>query len=252
MNALVGLILASALAVPAPEQKDVPKDVDKLQGVWKVTSATSRGTQMPAALLQAPSLTLVVVGDQYVFSTHAGAFTLDPAKGTVDFDVKAGRYKGKMVPGRYALAGESLKLIMPTSLLNPVRPAEAKPGDEPVGITYTFERDGKATKEQAEALLKDRTTALPDKKGFGVQGAPGAGVPGGGAPGGGAPGGGAPGAGVPGGGAPGAGGFAGGKGGAAGPAATMQMIERILERLERIEQRLDAMEKKLAAPREQK
>jgi len=136
----------------------------------------------------------------------------------MNFDVKAGRYKGTAIPARYWLKDDTLKLFLPSSLLNPMPVPEPKAGEDPVGIVYTLQLDGKATKDQAETLLKDRTAALPDKgpAGFGVAAK--------------------------------GGGF-----GAAMPAAvTQQLLERILERLERVEQRLDAMEKKLAAPRGQK
>jgi len=172
----------------------------------------SRGTSIPADRLEGPTNTLVVVGDRYFLMTHAGTLALDSAKNTIDFDVKNGRYNGTVLPSRYELKEDTLKIILPTSLLKPIRVPEPKPGENPEGIVLTLQRDGKATKQQAEAMLKDRTDALPDKAPAGFGGA----IPFGG------------GKGVA---------KGGGFGGAMPAAATQQLLERILERLERIEQR---------------
>jgi len=239
MNALAYLLVSVALAVPAGDEKKAPKDTDKLQGLWQVTAAVRNGAPAPnPANFGNSSYTLVIVGDRYVFMMHGGTFTLDTEKGYMDLQVNAGRYSGKTVPCRYELKEDTLTLTMPLSLVNPVRVPERKPGDDPVGIVYTLKRNGKASKEDAEKALKDRTAALPDKL---------------------------PAFGPAGGGGPGGGGFApgkaGGKGGFANPnavappaappaaAATEKLLERILERLERIEQRLDALEKRLPPPK---
>jgi len=235
MNTLAYLLISVALAVPAGDEKKAPKDTDKLQGLWQVMAAVRNGAPAPnPALFGNTSYTLAIVGDRYVFMMHGGTFTLDTEKGYMDLEVTAGRYSGKTVPCRYELKDDTLTLTMPLSLVNPVRVPERKPGDDPVGIVYTLKRDGKASKEDAEKALKDRTAALPDK-------APAFG--------------------------PGGGGFAPGKAGGKGgggfanpnavappaappaPAATEKLLERILERLERIEQRLDALEKRLPPPK---
>jgi uncharacterized protein (TIGR03067 family) len=220
MAKLAGLLLCATLLVPAGDDKDTPKDLDKLQGAWKVAAVNSRGKEIPAEMLDRPNFLLVVVGDQYVFMTHGGKLILDPAKNQADLEVKAGRYKGTTLPCRYELKDDTLKLTLPASLLNPVLPAETKPGEAPIGIVYTLKREAKVAKEQAEAQLKDRTAALPDNAGpgFGPRNA--------------------------------ANGFPGAKGGPAN--TTQQLLQRILERLDRIEERLDALEKKLNVPRESK
>jgi uncharacterized protein (TIGR03067 family) len=248
--------MAAALAVPAGEEKKAPKDTDKLQGIWRPTSITSRGKQVADPVEDGPNYSFAAVGDRFIFmKIYGGTFTLDPDKGLMDWEVTAGRYAGKTVPCRYELKDDTLKLIFPSSILNPVRPPVAKAGDDPVCLVVTFQRDGKATKEDADKYLKDRTAALAAKAPFGPGGLPGgAGGPGGPA-GGGFKGGkwgkGGGGFAVPGGG----GGFAPpAAGGAAPPAAaeapaTEKLLERILERLERIEQRLDALEKRLPPPK---
>ncbi len=225
MNMLISVLLGAMLAVPVGDRKEAPKDQDRLQGVWKATAAVSRGNAIPVDRFKLPEYDFVIVGDGYCFMSHAGTFMLDQAKGTVDFDVKAGLYKGSAILGRYELKDDTLTLTIPTAARNPMRPPELKPGADQAFVVFTLQRDAKATKDQAAALLKDRTAALPDKGigGFGANPIAG-----------------------------GKGGFGGGGKAVAMPAATQQLLERILERLERIEQRLDAMEKKLAGPKEQK
>jgi uncharacterized protein (TIGR03067 family) len=226
MRTLACVILSAALAVPAGEEKEAPKDLDKLQGVWNITAVMSRGSDMTAFVAKTAMYTLVVAGDHYVFSTHGGTITLDAAKGTVDLDIKSGRYAGNTLLGRYELKGDTLKLILPASVAKPDgRVPELKAGEAHPGLVCTFERDAKATKEQAAAQLKDRTDALPGRLGGGVGGKGFGGGPAGAA-----------------------------KGGFFNPpaAATEKLLERILERLERIDERLDALEKKLPAPNEKK
>jgi uncharacterized protein (TIGR03067 family) len=228
MNTLACLLVGAALAVPAGDEKKTPKDTDKLQGVWQVTAASRGGVPLNVKV-DLPTFTFAIVGDRYVFMAHGGTFTLDPEKGHFDLQVTAGRYSGKSLPCRYELKDDTLTLTLPSSLLNPMRP-DPKQGDGPVGVTYTLKRDAKATKDEAEKVLKDHTAALPDKLPAGFGGKAGG---------------------------KGGGGFANPGGGfapAAPPAgaATEKLLERILERLERIEQRLDALEKRLPAPQEKK
>jgi uncharacterized protein (TIGR03067 family) len=222
MNTLACLLIGAVLAVPAGDEKKAPKDTDKLQGVWQVTAA-NRGALPLKVNVELPTYTFAIVGDRYVFMTHGGTFTLDPENGHFDLQVTAGRYSGKTLPCRYELKDDTLTITLPSSLINPMRPADPKQGDGLAGVTYTLKRDAKATKDDADKALKDRTAALPDKAGFGGVKAVGKGGGGFANPGG------------------------GGFGPAAPPAATEKLLERILERLERIEQRLDALEKKLPA-----
>jgi uncharacterized protein (TIGR03067 family) len=226
MNTLAFLVLSATLALPAGEEKEAPKDLDKLQGVWKVTAVNSRGKQMPAALFETPTYTLAVVGDRYVFTTHGGTVKLDSAKKTVDLEVTAGRYKGTTLLGRYEIKGDTFTLMLPSPITAAERVPELKAGDDPVAIVYTLQRDAKAGKEQAAAVLKDHTEALPDLPAFGGKGIGGKGAPAGG-------------------------GFGGGGFAPAGGMTTQQMLQQILQRLERIEQRLDELEKRLP-PREEK
>lgn len=218
MTSLACLLLTTSLAVPVPDRKEPPKDAEKIQGVWTPTAAESRGTALPAALLQSNRFQLIVDGDQYVFSTHGGKLKLDPTNGTADLTVQNGRNAGRTLPGRYKFDGDTLQLVLPSSITSTVRPAFPMPGQRSAAAVYTFRRNAALTKEKAAALLKERTAALP---------AAGKG-------------------GIPGKGGVGGGGFGGGFGGRA--TTTQQMLQQIINHLERIERRLDALEQRLPAP----
>src|SRR5207253_69953 len=98
-----------------PKGEEAKKELAKLQGVWKLTSRELRGRQSRAPAQLADRYTLVVVGDSYVFLTHAGSFKLDAAKrpSAVDFAVTVGRYDGQKFPGIYELTGNTLRLALP-------------------------------------------------------------------------------------------------------------------------------------------
>lgn len=218
MNALAFLLVSTSLAVPVPNRKEPPKDAEKIQGVWNLIAAETRGRPMPAAVMNLPTYTLVVDGDRYVFSTHGGKLALDAAGGTADLGIQNGRNQGHTIPGRYKLDGDTLTLILPSAFSSSKRPPVPMPGQAAAAAVYTFRRDAKQTKEQAAALLKQRTAALPNAPLVG----PGIGKIG----------------------QPGRPGFAGRV------SPTQQMLQQIINQLERIEQRLDALEKRL--PREKK
>jgi uncharacterized protein (TIGR03067 family) len=160
MHALVFLLLYPAAVDPG---KEAPKDLDKLQGVWKATALDSGAAQfqLPAAALAADRYTLVVAGDRYVFGTHAGTVKVDAAKGAVDLVITDGRYKGVTILGLYELKGDTLRVVMATPARAGERPTEFKSGQgRRNGHTvYTFERD-KATKEAAAARLKELTATV--------------------------------------------------------------------------------------------
>jgi uncharacterized protein (TIGR03067 family) len=212
MHALVFL----ALIPSAPAPSDIPKELQKLQGIWKMTASERGGVAGPTPPAGFPDRsTLVVVGDAYVFTTHAGTIKIDLEKKTADLTITEGRYKGATLPGLLEISGDTLKLAIqsPSATTRGARgapttrerPKELKTEDGTTHILYTFERDAKATKEQAATKLKELKDALPAApSGFG-------------------------------------------------PApttsrATEDMLRQIIERLDRIEKRLDEMEKKQSKP----
>ena len=224
-------LLFLALIPSAPAPRESPKDLDKLQGIWKVTAMESRGILRPVAVGNAgQARAIVIAGDAFAWTTVAGTLKIDSKKKTVDLVVTEGRYKGEVIPGLYELSGNTLKLAVPSPLVRlgnvrtAERPAELKTGPETRHSLYTFERDVTATKAEAAAKLKER------KENVAAQGA--AGLPGGGP----------------------AGGIIGGGGPAGRPNAQLrQELREIIERLDRIEKRLDQLEKsKETTPPEKK
>jgi uncharacterized protein (TIGR03067 family) len=208
MHALLLLTVLPSAPLDADKPKDLPKGLEKLQGIWKVTVMESRGLASAPAARTADRYCLVVVGDVYVLNTHAGTLTLDPDKKTVDMKITDGRYKGKTLPGLFELTGDTLKIAFPSPVVGGDRPAEMKTGEGSTHMLYTFERDTKATKADAEAKLKDLKGTLPaTPAGRGTTRGPG--------------------------------GF-----GPATDRTTEDLLKQVLEKLERIEKRLDEMEKK--------
>jgi uncharacterized protein (TIGR03067 family) len=198
-------LLWLTLLAPAPAENPVPKGLEKLQGVWKITTTESRGISQPPNQFTTNQFTLVIVGSAYALRAHAGTLTIDLEKNTADLTITEGRYKGQTLPALFELKGDTLKLAFPSpgGRGNAERPRELKTGPGTLHLLYTFERDKTAAKEQAEAKLKELKESL------------------------------AP--------AP-AGGFGGRA--AASDRATQQLLRQILDKLERIEKRLDEMEKK--------
>jgi uncharacterized protein (TIGR03067 family) len=211
------LFLALIPSAPAPAEKDVPKELKALQGVWKITAVEQGGrnaaTFGPAGVDRPP---LVIVGNSYVLANHAGTLKADPDKKEADLSISEGRYKGQTLPALFEVSGDTLKLAVPTLSARTrggkpadlERPKELKSETGTRYMLYTFERDTKATKEQAAAKLKEQKERLA------LQGTP-SGFP-----------------------------------VANGPTAASNeaLLKQIIERLDRIEKRLDEMEKKQGKP----
>src|SRR5262245_1409876 len=158
MHASLLLALAAPLAADPDETKS---DKAKLQGIWKVTTVESRGATQPG--LNTDRYTLVIVDDNYILLTHGGTVTFDRDKKTVDMKITDGRYKDRSLQGLYELTDDTLKIAIPTpASRNSARPKDLKTGTDTTHTLYTFERDKKAKKEDAEAKLKELKTALPD------------------------------------------------------------------------------------------
>src|SRR5262249_45019185 len=108
-------------AADAPKD-EVKKDLDKLQGTWKLVSGEQEGEAMAEDGLKAAKLT--VTGDK--FSIKLGDFEgdgtqkLDPTKKpkTVDAVGTGGQTQGMTYLGIYEFSGDSLKQCY------------AQPGDE--------------------------------------------------------------------------------------------------------------------------
>jgi uncharacterized protein (TIGR03067 family) len=166
MHALLLLTLLPSAPLGADKPKALPKELEELQGVWKITAMEQRGLARAPTARTANRYTLVVVGDAYVLNSQAGTLTVDPVKKTVDLKIIDGLYKGQTLPGLFELSGDTLQLAIPTPIRDGERPKELKTGTDTTHTLYVFERDKTATKEQAEAKLKDLREALPDSSPF--------------------------------------------------------------------------------------
>jgi len=161
------LLLCPAVPLDA-KGEDVPKELAKLQGIWKPTALESRGTELPVKQLGTSGrYTLVIVGNGYALSTHGGTLKIDATKQTVDLAITDGRYKGTTLLGLYELKDNTLRLALPSPLAAGERPTELKATRENGLMVYTFERD-KATKEAAADQLRElRSTLAAQPAGIG-------------------------------------------------------------------------------------
>jgi uncharacterized protein (TIGR03067 family) len=93
------------------------KDLDALQGTWKVESLTHAGNEAPADDLK--QISMVVKDDKYTISAsgkelETGTIKLDPSKKpkTIEFDIATGNDKGKTQLGIYELKDDTFKFCM--------------------------------------------------------------------------------------------------------------------------------------------
>lgn len=158
---MTALLLTLALGAPAEiggkddkAEKAAKAELEKLQGVWKLTDRELRGRAYKGTPLD--TYTLVVIGDAYVFTTHAGTLKVDPAKKTVDLTVTDGPYKGTTLPGIYELSDGGLKIAIhaPTTR-GAERPKDLKSELGTSHTLYTFAKDAKATKDDAQTKMKE-------------------------------------------------------------------------------------------------
>jgi uncharacterized protein (TIGR03067 family) len=106
------LIAAAALPAAAADDDAAKKDLDKMQGVWKVQSATAEGRVQPADEIARWQLT--VEGDKYALKTfmteeQKGTIKLDPSKKPAAVDFAKG---DKTFPGIYEIDGDTLKIAV--------------------------------------------------------------------------------------------------------------------------------------------
>src|SRR5947208_15409725 len=116
MQALMFLLLCPAVPLDA-KGEDLPRELTKLQGIWKPTALESRGTELPVERLGTSGrYTLVIVGNGYALSTHGGTLKIDATKQAVDLAITDGRYKGTTLLGLYELKDNTLRLALPSPL----------------------------------------------------------------------------------------------------------------------------------------
>jgi uncharacterized protein (TIGR03067 family) len=211
MHALLFLALIASAPAPAEKEKEVPKELQAFQGVWKViavTQAPRRGSGGVAPVTDCRAL--VIVGDAFGWYgvTGAGTITVDPEKKEADLKAAEGAYKGQVIPALFEVSGDTLRLAVPRLTRTgsdgapvAVERPKALNGRGGTNTVYTFERDTKATKEDAAAKLKEQKERIASRFG---------------------------------------------PGGANGPtaAANEALLKQLIERLDKIDKRLDELEKR--------
>jgi uncharacterized protein (TIGR03067 family) len=113
MKRRVLMLVAACVLVAADAKEDAAaKDKEKLQGTWKVESATRGGKEAPAERAQA--MRLVIEGDQITVKegtmAEAAMFTLLPDQKPPAIDIKPNRPGEKTVRGIYRLEGDTLTM----------------------------------------------------------------------------------------------------------------------------------------------
>ncbi len=139
---LLVLLATSLIAAEHSKQDVVKKDVDAIQGTWKIAALEADGTQAPAEIVAA--LKLVFKDDTLTFTPGEPGFTkynykLDPTTKPASFDMTHadGTNKGKTQKGIYLLEGDRLKICCGTADNRPKEfSAKAKSGQ----AMYTLER----------------------------------------------------------------------------------------------------------------
>jgi uncharacterized protein (TIGR03067 family) len=105
-------LVAAGLLVAADAKEDVKKDQGRMQGTWKVESATKGGKQAPPERTKA--MTLVIEGDKITVKENSheepATFTLKPDQKPPAIDIKPSRGGEKAVRGIYQLDGDTLKM----------------------------------------------------------------------------------------------------------------------------------------------
>ena len=112
---LVLLISTSLMAGEPPKQDTVKKDMDGIQGTWKIVALEANGEQGPPEIVAALKLTFK--GDTLTFTPGEPGFSnynyeLDPTTKPASFDMTHadGPNKGKTDKGVYSLEGNHLRI----------------------------------------------------------------------------------------------------------------------------------------------
>jgi uncharacterized protein (TIGR03067 family) len=116
MALAAGFFLLSTASLVADEEA-AKKELDALQGMWKVENLTQDGNPLPAATLE--QITFVIKDNKYTVSLkgkeiESGTIKLDPDKKprTIDFEITSGNDKGKTQVGIYELKDDTFKFSM--------------------------------------------------------------------------------------------------------------------------------------------
>lgn len=117
VNVLFFLAAGLLLAADAPKDDASKKDMDQLQGSWRLISRERDGKADAADAVK--DIIMINKGDRFTFKGAAsgagateGTFTVDATKKpkAMDRTPADGPRKGKLVPSIYALDGDTLKI----------------------------------------------------------------------------------------------------------------------------------------------
>jgi uncharacterized protein (TIGR03067 family) len=141
--AVIFFMAIRLIAAEPPKPDAVKKDMDEIQGTWKLVALEADGKQAPAEIVAA--LKLVFKGNTLTFKPGEPGFTnykfkLDPTTKPARLDMTHadGTEKGDTAPGIYLLEGNHLKICIGRAGNRPTAFATtAKSGQ---GL-YTLERE---------------------------------------------------------------------------------------------------------------
>ena len=115
MALAVGCLLLGTASLVADD--DAKKDLDAMQGTWKIDSFTVAGEKAPADLLK--KMAFVIKDDKYSGQIdgkedETGTIKVDPTKKpkTIEFNITSGKDKGKKQVGIYTLEGDTFTLCL--------------------------------------------------------------------------------------------------------------------------------------------
>ena len=143
---IIGLIVlvANRLMAGEPAKQDaLKKDLDGIQGTWRIVALEANGEQGPAEIVTA--LKFIFQGDTLTCAPGEPGFTnykykLDPATKSAGFDMTHadGPNKGKTQKGIYLLEGNHLKICLGSA---DSRPKEFTTTAMSGRTLYTLERE---------------------------------------------------------------------------------------------------------------
>jgi uncharacterized protein (TIGR03067 family) len=145
LPALAVLATCLTVAPDAPKEEAVAKELEKLQGTWRLVSAETDGKKAPEEQIKKVKVVIngskhsVYFGDDVV--AHEIPFTLDPTKKPKTTDDQLP--DGKVIHGIYELDGDVLKSCVAAP--NKDRPTEfaSKPGTGHTLRIFKREKPGK-------------------------------------------------------------------------------------------------------------
>lgn len=140
---LIVLMANSLIAGEAVKQDAVKKDVDAIQGTWKIVALEADGKQAPAEIVA--TLKLTFKGDTLTFTPGEPGFSnytykLDPTTKPASFDMTHadGDNKGETQKGIYSLEGNHLRICLGKA---DNRPKEFTTTANSGQALYTMERE---------------------------------------------------------------------------------------------------------------